>query len=543
MSRDSAPKTGLSRRKFFKVSGAVGAGSLAAAHSSGMALAARRSVERFPEEFREVIILGSGFGGSISALRLVERGIAVTIIEQGRRWDQPLKPGEKRFSGNLYPDGRSTWLSSHTVVPMGPPLPIRKTTGVLQGRYLAGKTVLNGTGFGGGSIAWGGVMVKPEERIFKMVFPKEVSFDELQPHYDEVARRLGRGTIPQDVEQSDNYKHVRVMKEHCDRADVTWEPIATSTNWDIVRDELSGKIPASVSKGEAIYGVNSGAKGGLDRTYLKEAEATGLLEVKTLHQVQSLGRNEQGHYVLEIHELDIDGNVIALRTFTCAKLFLSAGTITTNSLLVKAKAKGALPELNDEVGTGWGNNGNVYALRTGLHESTGSIQGGPPSVGINALDNPITPLFIEHPQLPVGIDIHSLLYFGIGITPTRGTFKYDAATDSVSIDWPKHDDGQAKVNEALLGILARLNEANGGWTTSLLTYLRSKVKDDICYHPLGGVVLGKASDFYGRVKGCAGLYVNDGSMLPGASGCCNPAMTIAAITERNIANILEHDFA
>ena len=259
--------------------------------------------------------------------------------------------------------------------------------------------------------------------------------------------------------------------------------------------------------------------------------------------MQSIKQNEAGKFELELNELDIDGNVIALRTLTCDKLFLTAGTVSTNSLLVKAKAKGELPQLNDKVGTGWGNNGNVYALRAGLRESTGRIQGGPPSVGINALDNPTTPLFIEHPHLPVGLDIHGLLYFGIGITPTRGTFKYDAATDSVSIDWPEHDAGQEQVNAALLDVLERLNRANGGWTTSLLTLLKKKVKDDICYHPLGGMVLGQACDFYGRVKGYPGLYVNDGSMMPGASGCCNPSMTIAALAERNMAEIVGKDFS
>jgi cholesterol oxidase len=135
------------------------------------------------------------------------------------------------------------------------------------------------------------------------------------------------------------------------------------------------------------------------------------------------------------------------------------------------------------------------------------------------------------------------MYFGIGITPTRGTFRYDEKTDTVSIDWPKNDQGQEVVNQALLDVLEKLNKANGGWTTSLLTYLKDKVKDDICYHPLGGMVLGKACDFYGRVKGYEGLYVNDGSMLPGASGCCNPSMTISALAERNIRQLLQEDFA
>ncbi len=529
----------ISRRKLIKAAGALSAAQIAAkAH----ALPRRQPPAALPSEHRRVIILGSGFGGSITALRLVQQGIPVTLIEQGRRWDQQLKAGTTRFSKNLYPDGRSTWLSGKTVIPMGPPLPIRKTTGVLQGRWLAGKTVLNGAAYGGGSITWGGVMVKPEKHIFEQVFGDIASYEELAPYYDLVGKKLGRSPIPDDVIASEPYRHARVMKEHCEKAGIKWEPIETSTNWDIVRDELDGKVEPSITRGEAVYGVNSGAKGGLDKTYLKEAEATGLLEILTLHQVQTLQARDDGEYELTINVLNIDGDVEAVKTFTAEKVFLCLGSISTSSLIAKAKAKKHLPRLNDAAGKGWGNNGNAYALRLGIKDSTGKIQGGPPSVGINALDNPHTPVFIEHPQLPVSLDFHGLLYFSIGITDTRGEFVYDEKKDEVTIKWPKHDQGQEKVNDALLSVLKTLNDANGGWTSSLLTYLRDKVKDDICFHPLGGMVLGEACDRFGRVIGHPGLYVNDSSMLPGASGCCNPAMTISALAERNIREIAASDF-
>lgn len=535
----SPTKKPLNRRKFLQFSGLAGTYALVQGPD---ALAFKAPPKKFADEYREIVVIGSGFGGAISALRLVQNGKAVTIIEQGRRWDQQLAFGEQRFSKNLYPDGRSTWLSSTTVIPLGPPLPIRKTTGVLQGRKLAGKMVLNGAAWGGGSITWGGVMVKPEKRIFEKVFPKEITFEELQPYYDEVGRRFNRSTLPDDVADADCYQHIRVAKAHNEKAGIKSEDVATSTDWDIVRQELNGEIPASLTAGEAVYGVNSGAKGSLDRNYLKEAEATGLLEIKTLHRVGTISQNTDGLYHVALEELNEEGDVIALRGILCKKLFLSAGSVSTTSLLVKAKAKGTLPALNDEVGKGWGNNGNAYALRLGIPDSTGRVQGGPPSLGLDALDHPLTPVFIEHPQFPLGIDLHALMYFSIGITPTRGQFRYVPERDEVVIDWPKNDEGQEIVNQVLLDVLAKLNKANGGWTSSVLTYLREKVKDDICYHPLGGCVIGKACDFYGRVKGYEGLYVNDGSLMPGASGCCNPSFTISALAERNIAHIIATDF-
>ena len=200
------------------------------------------------------------------------------------------------------------------------------------------------------------------------MFPEEINFDDLQPYYDTVAEKLQRGTLPEDLEKEDYWKHVRVMKKHCDEAGVTHEPMATATDWDIVRDEVDGKIDPAIIHGEAVYGVNSGAKSTLDNSYLREAEDTGLLEVKVLHQVDRISEGPDGKgYSIFYQELNIDGDVIAEGEIQCEKLILSAGTMGSNSLLVKAKARGDLPKLNDKVEKGWGNNGNVYGLRLGLN--------------------------------------------------------------------------------------------------------------------------------------------------------------------------------
>jgi cholesterol oxidase len=535
---DQPRNRGISRRTLLGAGLATGAG-WTASPQKALAWWGNRP-DKLPTEERDVIVVGSGFGGAITAHRLTEAGIPVTILEKGRRWDQPVDG--RRFSPNLYPDSRSTWLSHKTVIPLGPALPIKKSTGVLQGRDMAGFRILSGAAYGGGSIVYGGVLKKPEKTIFDMVFPKEISFDSLQPHYDEVARRLNRSVIPDDVLATDYYKHVRVTKKHCDRADISTELMHTSTQWDIVRDEIAGRTEPSIIHGEAVYGVNSGAKGTLDNTYLKEAEDTGLLEVKTLHRIKDIGAREGGGYWIDYEKLDEDGTVIAVGRLLCRKLFLSAGTMGTNQLLVKAKAKANLPALNNQVGKGWGNNGNVYALRLGL-ESTGRWHAGPPAIGIRDYDNPLSPMFIEHPQIPIGIEFFGLLYFGIGITQTRGYFYYDKASDDVKLYWPKEDPGQAKINQRLMQTMKRLNRENGGWVTSAIDGFQEKVKDDAVYHPLGGCVMGKACDFYGRLKNYDGLYVNDGSFMPGSSACTNPSFTISALAERNIAHIIEHDFA
>ncbi|MDE0086820.1 MAG: GMC oxidoreductase, partial [Candidatus Poribacteria bacterium] len=68
------------------------------------------------------------------------------------------------------------------------------------------------------------------------------------------------------------------------------------------------------------------------------------------------------------------------------------------------------------------------------------------------------------------------------------------------------------------------------------------VTSDFTYHPLGGMVIGTACDFHGRVHNYPNLYVVDGSLLPGSCATANPSLTIAALAERNMETILKEDF-
>jgi cholesterol oxidase len=157
-------------------------------------------------------------------------------------------------------------------------------------------------------------------------------------------------------------------------------------------------------------------------------------------------------------------------------------------------------------------------------------------------ENPIAPIFIEHPQFPIGIDCSCLLYFGIGINPTRGYFYYDPFFDRVGLFWPKNNNRQQTVNEAMIYTMEKLNEANDG-EISLLFFGSEGFNDEAVYHPLGGAVLGEACDYFGRIKNYENLYVIDSALIPGSTACANPAFTVAAIAERNIERIIEEDFS
>jgi cholesterol oxidase len=89
----------------------------------------------------------------------------------------------------------------------------------------------------------------------------------------------------------------------------------------------------------------------------------------------------------------------------------------------------------------------------------------------------------------------------------------------------------------------RINYANATIYRYDLFGTGSKVfADDFTYHPLGGCVLGRATDDYGRVRGYSKLYVTDGSLVPGSIGV-NPFLTITALAERTMTRVLAEDTA
>jgi cholesterol oxidase len=526
---------GVTRRQIVQASVATG---LFAQSGAGMSF---WGVRREDPEYRGIIVVGSGFGGAVTAHRLTQKGHQVTMLERGQRWD--LKSSGRTFSRLIPPDRRSTWLNNWSPLPVGPRFPVERYTGVLENRTFGDLNVLAGAGYGGGSIVYGGVYIKPKAELLRQVFPQEVSPEDLKPYFDRAAVMMRQSLVPDDIVASDSYTHARVMKDECDRAGIPTERVPAAMDWDLVRDEIAGKISPSVIAGEAVHGVNSGAKITLDRTYLGFAESTGLLDVRTLHQVKSIGMDADGRYTLEVEEMDEYGQVIRIRPMICDYLFLNGGVMGTTELLLKAREEGTLPWLNEQVGAGFGNNGNCYALRLGVTQSLGWQQAGPPVYSIDATANPITPVFIEHPQLPVGFDIRALIYFSVGINPTRGRFTYDRSERKLNLSWPKgEENGQSQINQILLQYMDKLNKANGGWTSSAIDLFRRPFNDNAVYHALGGCVMGEACDFYGRVKNYKRLYVTDGALIPGSTACTNPSMTITAVAERCLENIVKNDF-
>lgn len=480
-----------------------------------------------------VLIIGSGFGGSIAALRLAQAGIPSLVIERGRRWE--ITPEGNTFCSLRRPDQRAAWLSDRTHVGLiraG----LRPYTGLIERIDANDLAIMTAAAIGGGSLVYGGIFMRSPRAIFHRALPELVSYDDMESTwYPKVLSVMPASPIPDDVLASDAYVGMRVFLDHAERAGLEPFRVDNAVDWDLVRAELRGEIPAEASVGDYIYGLNSGAKISLDRTYLAQAEATGLCQVRPLHQVRRIGRDPDGRYFAEVERIDEHGEVLEHLKVRAPAMVLGAGSTGTTRLLLRARAEAALPMLSDEVGRGWGNNGQSLTIRGGFTEETGAWQGGPACIFVHDLENPIGPVTIEHAPAAFGSECHCMIQPSSGVCDTLATSSWDRETDRIVIDW--HPEYSTTARAAAADTIARLNAASGGEVQEHIG-----VTNTSTFHPLGGCVIGRATDGYGRAHNYPGLYVLDGSLVPGSTPGANPCFTIAAIVERCIDTILREDF-
>ncbi|MGW4089979.1 GMC oxidoreductase [Nocardia sp. NPDC004750] len=484
-----------------------------------------------PADHVPAIVIGSGFGASVTALRLAQSGIEVAVLERGSRW--PNDPWRDIFATDTIPDGRGFWHRTTFNGVNRIPLQIDPFGGVLDVTNYPGIDVWRGACVGGGSVVFTGVMIEPEQRFFDHVFRGVVDFREMHDvYYPKVREILRPSVIPDDIYNSFAFVHSRAWDEQVRAAGYTPQRIDGTWNWDVIRAELAGRSRPSATVGCSNLGNSNGAKFDLNQNYLRYAEGTGRARIYPGHRVDAIAEEPgaSGRYSVAVTKLDPTGEVLRTRTLTCDMLFLAAGSIGTSELLVRARETGALPNLNEHVGEGWGSNGDV-ALARPLSTLEVGTQGTPSASRI--LDEAGTPVSLENWYIPgtTPFDTTLLASLGIVLDDTRGRFVCDPADGRVDLRWPA--DGAA-------GYLARAREVNNNAACNCQPISRPAFDADASFtsHPLGGAVIGRATDGYGRVRGYRNLYVMDGAAVPGSTGTVNPSLTISALAERNIEQII-----
>ena len=520
----------LKRRQFLQGAAGVAAASVGLSNLKA-AVGQTRSNRPNRSEYIEALVIGSGFGGGVASLRLGEAGIETIVLERGRRW--PITEAGNTFSPYEKPDGRAAFLSPTTLV-FNPGIPIDIFTGVLSVKVGVGNSIaaVHGAGVGGTSLVYGGITYQPTEEWFRRVFPNTILYSELDAvYFPRVRSMLQASPIPDDILGTSHYLSTRILQAQATQAGLKTRKIDIAFDWDIVRQEIAGEKVPSIISGQYYYGAESGAKNSVDRNYLKMAEETGYVEIRPLHVVTSIRELRSGRYQVLCNQISEQGEVLAHKTFVCHYLFLAAGSIGTTELLLRAKAEGSLHRLNRHVGRFWGTNGDSVATIIS-DRPTNPTQGSPGVIAVEHLDNPIAPVILEpfpaaFPALPQGV----ANVLGQGIPRPEGYLTYNPSTQSADLFWPANSRKNQRLAEATQHTYKLINRANG-------TSLAGPPDFAATAHPLGGAVLGRVCNTYGRVYRYRNLFVVDGALIPGSTAASNPALTIAALAERSMDRFL-----
>src|SRR5687768_4348460 len=138
----------------------------------------------------DAIVIGSGFGGAITACRLAEKGMKVLVLERGRRWapsEYPRRPGDAWLFSDRHPAQRNGWLDL---------------------RFFRNMAVAQAAGVGGGSLTYSSVALEAHQSLFTKGWPAEITYAELKPYYDKVAQVMNLQTIP-DGQLTQRFKLAR----------------------------------------------------------------------------------------------------------------------------------------------------------------------------------------------------------------------------------------------------------------------------------------------------------------------------------------------
>jgi cholesterol oxidase len=518
----------LTRRSFL-----AGATALAGASAAGVPAAVAARVNRVPltREERRVVVIGSGFGGGVAALRLAQAGIPVLVLERGMRW--PTGPDAETFPHPTSPDKRIFWLGSAPALFGIQALGFEPYTGLLERVNGNGMAIMCAAGVGGGSLVYQGMTLQPAEDVFNANLPEQLDYARMdRVYYPRVAAMLGLQTAPDELVASPTYAAARVFARNAERAGHAVSKIPMPIDWSFALRELEGEMKPSYTNGDCSLGVNNGGKHSVDVTYVAQAEATGRVTVATRHNVTDVALAADGRWEVFADRIAGDGTVLERKVVTTRALVMAAGSAGTTRLLMRAAGKGLVPDLPDGLGAGWGSNGDRIYTWTNLVDDFGAPQGGPVVYGTKDWADPASANTVIQASLPPLPNLRTTMLVGYGVSQGRGRFVYDSATDDAVLHWPS--DGDAALHR-------RIHERATSIAGPLSVLVDTTALDTSTWHPLGGASMGTVCDLAGRVLGHRGLYVLDGALMPGNTAACNPSMTIAAVAERATDELIADD--
>ncbi|MGW6540179.1 GMC oxidoreductase [Streptomyces sp. NPDC055051] len=295
----------------------------------------------------DVLVVGSGFGGSVTALRLTEKGYRVGVLEAGRRFTRETLPKNSWDLRNFL------WA------------PTLGLYGIQRIHLLGNVMVLAGAGVGGGSLNYANTLYEPLAPFFDDPQWKDITDwrAELAPYYDQAKRMLGvrlnPTMTPSDVHLKaaaqamgigDTFHMAPVGVFFGDGRDADGK--ATGKPGAEVSDPFFGGVgpsrKACTECGECMTGCRHGAKNTLNENYLYLAEKAGAV-VHPMTSVVAVTEDSRGGYAVKTLPTD-NRKKGRGRTFTAPRVVVAAGTYGTQTLLHRMKDTGLLPRISDRLG-------------------------------------------------------------------------------------------------------------------------------------------------------------------------------------------------
>ncbi|MFJ2896282.1 GMC family oxidoreductase N-terminal domain-containing protein [Streptomyces sp. NPDC087218] len=295
----------------------------------------------------DVIVVGSGFGGAVSALRLTEKGYRVGVLEAGRRFTRSELP-------------RNSWDLKNFLW-----APALGLYGIQRIHLLGNVMVLAGAGVGGGSLNYANTLYEPLAPFFDDPQWKDITDwrEELAPYYDQAKRMLGvrlnPTMTPSDVHLKataqamgigDTFHMAPVGVFFGDGED--GDGTARARPGGEVADPFFGGAgpsrKACTECGECMTGCRHGAKNTLNENYLHLAQEAGAV-VHPMTSVVAVVEDSRGGYAVKTLPTD-NRKKGKGRTFTARKVVVAAGTYGTQTLLHRMKDTGLLPRISPRLG-------------------------------------------------------------------------------------------------------------------------------------------------------------------------------------------------
>lgn len=514
----------------------------------------------------DAIVIGSGFGGGVTACRLAEAGWSVAVLERGRR-----------FARTDFPDRAAA-------VPRMLWHPQLNPRGLFELRLFGDLAVLTGVGVGGGSLIYASVEVRPDADAFASHWPLGTDSKALDRYFGAVEEALDVRPVPDPAPRK-----VHAFARAARLAGGEAERVPLAVHFGAARDNPFGgrRQEGCTNLGRCMTGCPRHAKNTIDLTYLARAEANGA-SVLPLHEVHELRapRTRAGLWRVGFkdHETGRRGRVDAL------VVILAAGALGSTRLLLRNR--GRLPHLSKALGTRFSANGNALGAVFGATQpgtTQARVEFGP-SITSRYRPPGANGFMIEDLGLPLGamglleavrgaqrlpepwrslvrvkrlaararVSDRSIAHVEASGVATAGPGYDDALFmllvgrdrapgrmrvlrpfGTFDVSFSRRD--EQPLFDRMATAISDLAGAVGG--TGALSADIGPLGLFLTAHPLGGCPMSHDRDDgvvdpFGRVHGYEdSLRVLDGSIVPAALGS-NPSLTIAALAERGVEQLI-----